>query len=266
MPVYDWDEKINVEFDRSNPKYPLRLKLISCEIFYRELCACTAASPNIIDLQFLTQGLHDLKSEKMQERLQKEIDAVNPDKYAAILLGFALCNNGIVGLGHASLPVVVPRSHDCIALFLGSRQAYTDYFNEVPGTYYKTSGWMERDRENLEEVPDADQSPFGALRTFEEYVEKYGEENARYLLETLGGLHNYSRMSYIQLPGLAPLPYAEQTKVLAEKSGLNFEVKEGNLSWLKRLTDGPWDDSEFLVVPAGKKIAASHGEDVLMAE
>lgn len=251
------------EFSALHPAYPLRLKLIACEIFYRELCACVAASPNVIDLQFITQGLHDMKSEKMAERLQREIDAASPDRYAAVLLGFALCNNGVVGLGHASLPLVVPRSHDCIAMFLGSRAAYNEYFNENPGTYYKTSGWMERDRENLEEVSDADQSPFGALRTFEQYVAKYGEENARYLMEVMGGLQNYSRMTFIDIPGMAPLPYADATRNLADRTGLAFDHRQGDLRWLRRLTDGPWEDADFLIVPPGSRIAASHDENVL---
>ncbi len=141
------------DFDPLNPQPPLRLKLFACEIFYRELCACVARSPHIIDLQFMTQGLHDLPSEKMADRLQAEIDQVDPERYAAVLLGFALCNNGIEGVGHASLPVIVPRSHDCIALFLGSRDEYNTYFYENPGTYYKTSGWIERDHVNLEDRP-----------------------------------------------------------------------------------------------------------------
>ena len=254
-------------FNPLAPERPLRLRLIACEIFYREICACVAASPNIVDIQFLTQGLHDLKSEKMSARIQEEINAADPEKYAAVILGFALCNNGIIGLGHPTLPVIVPRSHDCIALFMGSHQAYQTYFDGNPGTYYKTAGWMERDHTNLEDTSDETQSPFGPLHTFQAFVERYGEENARYLMETLGtGLQNYSRMSFIDLPGLAPLPYADETRAMAEKLGLTFDQVKGDISWLRRLTDGPWEDEEFLVVPPGKRIAASHGADILRAE
>lgn len=240
--------------------------MIACEIFHRELCACVARSRNIVDLTFLSQGLHDLKSENMAARVQAEIDKTPPERYAAVLLGFALCNNGIVGLRHDALPLVVPRSHDCIALFLGSRRAYDTTFSENPGTYYKTSGWFERDHENLEDETVDTQSPFGALRTFEQYVEKYGEENARYLTETLGGLQNYDRMAFIDLPDLAPLPYASETRKQAEKTGLRFVLEKGSLQWLQRLADGPWDDGDFLVLPPGRRIAPSHDETILKAE
>ncbi len=252
-------------FDAQEPKPPYRMALIACEIFYRELCACVATSPNIVDLNFLSQGLHDLPTEKMGARIQKEIDAADPERYQAILLGFALCNNGIVGLTARDIPIVIPRSHDCIALFLGSRKAYDAYFSENPGTYYKTAGWIERDHENIEDVSSETDSPFGALRTFEEYVEKYGEENAKYLMEQLGGLHNYSRMSFIDIPGLSPLPYDEATKAQAERSGLEFDFKRGDINWLRRLTDGPWDDENFLVLQPGETVAPSHDEGVIKA-
>ena len=84
---------------------PQRLKAIACEVVYREMCFCAAKSRNIIDLHFLTQGLHDLGAEKMRDRLQQEIDAVDAEKYAAVLLAYALCNNGIVGLRAAGVPL-----------------------------------------------------------------------------------------------------------------------------------------------------------------
>ncbi|NQU42311.1 DUF1638 domain-containing protein [bacterium] len=254
-----------MSFDAMNTERPLRIKVIACEIFYRELCLCAARSTNIVDLQFLTQGLHDLKSANMSERVQREIDAVDPERYAAVALGFALCNNGIVGLGHARLPLIVPKSHDCIALFLGSRGEYDRYFGENPGTYYKTSGWIERDAENLEDVSSESTSPFGALRSFEKLVEKYGEENAQYVVSILGGLHNYSRMTYIRMPGVAPLPYDQDTRERAEKTGLVYDEKAGDFAWLQALTDGPWDADRFLVVPPGGRVEPSYDEQVLKA-
>ena len=56
----------------------------------------------------------------------------------------ALCSNGLVGLTARNIPVVVPRAHDCITLFLGSKERYLDYFQSHTGVYFKTSGWIER--------------------------------------------------------------------------------------------------------------------------
>jgi hypothetical protein len=243
-----------------------RFKLIACEIFYREICACVARSRHVIDVEFLSQGLHDLPSGTMAARVQKAIDTASPDRYAGVLLGFALCNNGVVGLSHPSLPIVMPRAHDCIALFLGSRATYDSVFGENPGTFYKTAGWIERDHTNLEDESVPSDSPFSALQTFESYVAKYGEENALYLMETMLGLKNYSRMVYIDLPGLAPLPHADETRRDAERLGLQFEQKQGDLRWLQRLTDGPWDAEDFLVVQPGERIAPAYDGSILRVE
>ncbi len=76
----------------------MRLKLICCEIFFREACALLAESRNTCDVDFLPKGLHDLGADRMLPRLQEVVDAVDPERYKAILLGYALCNNGLAAL------------------------------------------------------------------------------------------------------------------------------------------------------------------------
>src|SRR3989304_10110883 len=112
----------------------MRLKLIACEILYREFCTAIARSPNQIDVEFLPTGLHDMGQAKMFARLKEAIDAVDESQYEAIVLGYALCNNGILGLMAKKIPLVVARAHDCITLFLGSKERYMDYFRKNPGT------------------------------------------------------------------------------------------------------------------------------------
>jgi hypothetical protein len=59
----------------------------------------------------------------MSARIQESIDRVDPARHEAVLLGYGLCNNGVVGL-HAPVPLVISRAHDCITLLLGSRERY----------------------------------------------------------------------------------------------------------------------------------------------
>ncbi|HUU14563.1 MAG TPA: DUF1638 domain-containing protein, partial [Terriglobia bacterium] len=89
--------------------FPLRLRLISCEIFYREMSAAVARSVNTVDIEFLPKGLHDIGSAKMLERVQGVVDRVDASKYQAVLLGYGLCNNGLADLRGRALPLVVPR-------------------------------------------------------------------------------------------------------------------------------------------------------------
>lgn len=242
----------------------MRIKLIACEILYRELCFCAAQSPNVVDLEFVTQGLHDLGSEKMRSRIQEHVDRVDRKRYEAVALGFALCNNGIIGLVARAVPIVVPRAHDCITLFLGSRERYQEVFEENPGTYFKTTGWYERDHENLESCGENIVSSLGIGKSHEQYVAEYGEENAKYIAEFLGEwLRNYSRFMFIRM-GVGPEGEAEEaTRKDAERRGWEFESVRGDLRLLQMLCDGDWSEEEFLVVQPGSAVKADYGESII---
>ena len=123
-----------------------RLKFIGCEVIYREACFLTAMTPHRVDVEFLKKGLHDLETHDMLAKVQSVVDEADRcGEYEAILLGYGRCNDGVVGLQAREIPLVIPKAHDCITFFFGSRQAYQAYFDAHPGTYYKTSGWMERE-------------------------------------------------------------------------------------------------------------------------
>lgn len=228
---------------------PQRFMLITCAVLIRECYHCAAMSKNLVDIRSLEQGLHDIGEELMAARLQEEIDAVDTQKYSAILLGYGLCNNGIRGL-HSTLPLVIPRAHDCITLLMGSREKYQDYFDKNPGTYYRSVGWVERLCSALSN-PDSTVSRMG-LTSYEEYVEKYGEENAQFIMATVGDWRkNYSKLAYIDT-GLGDVKaLRESAKNEALENNWDYEDIHGSKDLLQRMLDGQWDDQEFLVVEPG---------------
>jgi len=59
-----------------------------------------------------------------------------------------------------------------------------EIFQENPGTYFKSTGWYERDSELGDE--DNIMTQLGVNKSYDEYVSRYGAENARYIVETLG--------------------------------------------------------------------------------
>jgi hypothetical protein len=241
----------------------MRLRLIGCEILYRELCWAVAHSIHQVDVEFLPKGLHDLGAAPMRSRLQEAIDRTDASRYEAVLLGYALCGMGLAGLTARSLPLIVPRAHDCITLFLGSRRRYTDYFRSRPGTYFLTTGWIERGRD----LPQLSiQEKLGLRQSFEELASRYGEDNARYLMEELGGwTRHYRRIAFIET-GLEPDGrFEEAARREAESRGWEFEKLSGDLSLVRRLVDGPWDE-DFLQVPPGHRIVATYDEDIVGVE
>lgn len=250
-----------------------RYKFLGCEIIYREACFLAATSPHLIEVEFLPKGLHDLKTPDMLAKVQAAVDAVKPgDGYEAIILGYARCNDGLIGLEAREIPLVIPRAHDCITFLFGSRKAYRDYFDGHPGTFYLSSGWCERD-----EAENGDYShpaygqtgvlgSLGLTRSRAELAARYGEENAAFIVETMGGwLRHYRRFLYLEMGIRDESPLIEAARAEAERRGWEFELRRGNLGLLRRLFAGEWDE-DFAVVPPGGRIAACHDERVLGVE
>jgi hypothetical protein len=235
----------------------MNLKLISCEIFYREMCATVAVSPHRIDIAFLPKGLHDLPPGQMPMKMQEAIDAVD-GTYDAVLLGYGLCNNGLVGIRARNCPLILPRAHDCITLFLGGRNRYREYFDAHPGTYFLTSGWLERGKTSGDLADLSVQAQLGMNLTMQEMVEQYGEDNAEYLFETLcQGTRNYSHFVWIPM-GVEPPGMEEIARKKADEKGWSFETVPGDMTLISKLVNGDWNEQEFLTVPPDSAVKAAY--------
>jgi len=173
----------------------------------------------------------------------------------------------VVGLGACTIPLVLPRAHDCITLFLGSKERYVDYFFDHPGVFFKTTGWLERGHELSQHVPDSIQTRSGMIRSHDEMVARYGEDNARFLAQQLGNMtHNYRQITFIEM-GVEPDDRLErQARAEAAARGWKFERLRGNLRLLEKLVDGQWDEEDFLVVAPGERIASSYDERIVRSE
>ena len=88
------------------------------------LLAAVARWINQVNVEFLPKGLHDMGQAGMSGRLKEVLAAVDQGRYDAIVLGYALCSNGLVGIKAERIPLrSFPAAHDCITLFLGSKRA-----------------------------------------------------------------------------------------------------------------------------------------------
>lgn len=237
----------------------MRIALIACAVFERELSYEIALSKNIVRVWWLRQGLHDTP-DLLRMQLQKEIDRIEQEqdelaldkRYDAICLGYGLCSNGALGLRAGKLPVVVPRCDDCISMFLGSAARYRQLFAEKPGCYWYNPGWIEHAFTPSEES-------YAARRA--QYAEDYGEDNADFLLEAeRSWVDNYKNCVYIDSPVYHDDEYIAYTQKAAQDFGWTFSREPGDQSMLKSLLAGDWDDEVFLVCPPGHVIEADYSD------
>ncbi|HOX56304.1 MAG TPA: DUF1638 domain-containing protein [Candidatus Paceibacterota bacterium] len=244
-------------------------KVIACEIAFRELCHAAARSKNLIDFDFLTQGYHDIPGTGRTE-IQKRIDAAPAGRYDAILLGYGLCSNILTGLTTAHTPLVIPRAHDCITFFLGSKERYRECFDSKPGTYYYTSGWLECARRRGQQGPiwGGASLPAGAntgiKAAYEEWVKKYGEDQASYLMEEMNRwTESYSHGILIDFDFVKHLRLCEQVQEICRERGWDYEEIQGDLGLFHKLLEGEWPEADFLIVRPGQKVIAANDERVI---
>jgi hypothetical protein len=238
----------------------MRLKLIGCEVLYREMCDACAHSPHQVDLEFLPKGLHDLGGKSMAAKIQEVVDRTPEGVYHGILLGYGLCGNGLQGVAARHTRLVLPRAHDCIALLMGSGERHQAYFEHNPGTYYRSTGWLERGKGLQQLTPNT----MGFDESLESLIARYGEDNGRYLYEEMTRYRTqYCKLAFIETGLEAGGTFIAEAAAEARENGWIFERLPGDLAWLRRLLHGEWREDEFLVVEPGRRIAASFDTSVV---
>ncbi|MBC8470013.1 MAG: DUF1638 domain-containing protein [Planctomycetes bacterium] len=235
----------------------MRFQFITCKVMQREAYYCAARSKNVVDVVLMEQGLHD-EPDRLRTEVRKALENthdIQKRPYDASLLGYGLCSNGIVGLS-AEIPIVVPRGHDCITLLLGSKDKYQEYFDSHRGVYWYSPGWIESGKQPSKERYE---------KLLEEYKEKYGDDNAQYLMEVeQNWIKEYSWATFIDWGLTDSSEYKNYTKRCAEFLHWNYEELTGSPALMQKLIDGDWHESEFLVVEPGQKIGEDLTNDGIM--
>ena len=233
-------------------------------MFFREISYLAAQSKNTITTMWLPQGLHDTP-DKLRDSLKTAVEDASKlvmrhhsnDKADYIILGYGLCSRGVVGVRSYDIPLVVPKTDDCIGVFLGSQERYLKNFNEFSGIYWFNPGWVENaytpSSENFDEKRKA-------------YMEQFEDEDTvDYLMEQeYLWVKNYNYGIYIN----SSIYDDEDCKNKAKKDieGLGWEYKElsGSSQMLQSLVDGSFTD-DFLIVPPYHEIAETFDEHKIKA-
>jgi hypothetical protein len=213
-----------------------RIKVIACATVIEELLPLLPAD---ITYQVLDFGLH-LNPGHLRDTLQKTINTASLEA-DTILLGYGLCSMAVVGLTAPNCTLVIPRVDDCIAIFLGSRAAYSQQSSQTPGTYYLTKGWIE--------VSD---TPFSE---YQRLVKQYGQAQAERMTKLM--LKNYTRLAFIDTGQFEQERYRDYARRMAAQFGLRYEEIPDATTLIKKMLFGPWDD-DFVVAHPGETITYAH--------
>ena len=237
-----------------------RYKVIACKVMMREMYTLSAECHNIIDILWLKQALHDTP-DLLQKTLQKSINSVEEEmeSYDAILLGYCLCSNGVIGIRSKKTPIVIPRGHDCITMLLGSKERYRELFDQHEGgIYWYSPGWIEHTLQPGKERYE---------KTYQSYEEKYGEDNAEYLMEMeQGWLSEYNCALYVDWPCIHSDEHCKYAKDCADYLHWQYREERGSSKLVKDMLDGHWDKERFVVIPPGQTITPTYDHRIFEVE
>ncbi len=210
--------------------------IIACSIMEAELEAIRKDAKNV-EIRYLEQGLHRTPT-KMASVIQAEIDKV-ADYAKIIVLGYGLCSNGVVGVKARNQPIIIPRCHDCITLFLGSRLLYQKMFQKNPGTYYLTEGWIRWKKDPLSILKD-------------EYIPRVGDKKALWAMKM--ELQHYTDFVLIDSK-VGDIKYMrEVAKRNAEFFKKRYKEVKGSLRYFKKLFTCDKEDDDCIYIKPGEHI------------
>ena len=216
----------------------LPVVILACQVM-ESMVADLLPEDLATEVTYFDYGLHRLP-DKMTWTLQEAIDSI--EQPSLVVLGYGLCGNGLNGIKAGPHTLLIPRVDDCISLLLGSHQAYMREFEAVPGTYYLSKGWLE--------------SGSHPLKEFEEYVVKYGPEDAAWVMDQQ--YQHYERLAMVAHNQEDLDKYRAEAQVVAaycERWGYRYEEILGSDAYVRRLIEvaAALDqaDGDFVVVPPG---------------
>jgi len=239
-------------------KQPPPIALIACEVFQSEINLLAEGAVHIVVRQWFEIGLHD-RPDEMRLILQQQIAELDQrDDIEAIVLAYGLCGCGTAGLRAERHPLVIARAHDCITIFLGSKELYATRQTTCPGCYHYTPGWNRARR-----VPG--QERIAALH--EELSLRFDPEDVDFLIESERAMWaSYHTATFVDLGTKEAEVEAAYAKRCALWLGWKFEHIRGDPALLHDLLWGPWDDERFQIVTPGNKLAHSANEEVMCSE
>ncbi|HTY46425.1 MAG TPA: DUF1638 domain-containing protein [Methanomassiliicoccales archaeon] len=173
----------------------MRIGIIACETFHRDLDYIIGGDADIVHKEYLEFGLHE-----WPENLKKAvIDKVNglEGKVDAVLLGYGICNSLKDVTKVMRVPTVQLAGDDCIGVML-TQEEYDRERKKCAGTMYHTPYFAEMNKEWFEKKLRMELPNFEELGiSVDWFLEKMFEGYSRVLFidDGLGGIEKSMELS-----------------------------------------------------------------------
>jgi hypothetical protein len=209
-----------------------RLVLIACPAVTGELADGSIES---VDCRQLEAHLH-VNPNQLKEALKAAVAELD-EPGVTIVLGYGLCSNAVLGLRTQHATLVIPRVDDCIAMLLGSNEAFSREAAKERGSYYLARAYLDECSTIVSE--------------HEAMVEKYGGERAERMMRLV--LKHYKRVVLVDTGRYDLEPLRERVGSMAVIYNLAVEETAGTTRILDGLVADEWGD-DFVVAQPGHEL------------
>ena len=219
--------------------------LLACRIFEGSIQNLLPAQ-NFQTVEFFDYGLHTFPK-KLNSAVQNWLDSL-PEP-SRVILGYGLCGNGLANIQAGRHTLVIPKADDCIAILMGSRQRYRKEFDEHPGTYYLSKGWLE-----------IGSDPLGQYETL---LKKYDSETTNWLMDQQ--FQHYRRLVFVAQHVSEFDHYRIRIRQVAEycsRWGMTYEEMLGSEEFIIQLLETansmPRVADQFIIVQPGETLLPAY--------
>jgi Protein of unknown function (DUF1638) len=125
-----------------------------------------------------------------------------------------------------------------------------------PGTYWYSPGWNRHGNAPGKQRYDT---------LYQAYLEKYGEDNAKYLMESeQHWFKTYDRATYVHIDGAGVTQQdVDFTHQCAKWLGWSCDMQCGDPSLVKAMLAGEWDEERFLVLEPGETFRMTANDRII---
>lgn len=223
---------------------PQRFGLVACRVFEAEIALHGGCAPHIVVTRFLEVGLHDHRTDSARRSRRKSTPLIFGMTFRQCCWRMGFVGGATAGLRAGRHQLVIPRAHDCITVFMGSKEKYACQQAAQPDSYYYTPGWMHANR-----TPGPER--IEALR--EELSRKFAADDVEFLLETeRANWARHGRAVYLDLGTPDADEKAATAAAAARALHWQYQRLPGDPVLLRDLLAGRWYPERFQIIKPGE--------------